>query len=84
MKKNTKVAISLPVDMYENIEKARVKKGESRSEYFRHAIEKMLKEEQNARDIQVYVTSYAADPETGAERKGVDRLSAAILARESW
>lgn len=84
MKKHTKVAISLPVDIYETVESARIKKGESRSEYFCRAIEKLLKEEQDLRDVQAYVASYAADSETKAEVKAVDRLSASILARETW
>jgi metal-responsive CopG/Arc/MetJ family transcriptional regulator len=84
MKKNTKVAISLPADMYETVEIERTKKGESRSEYFRRAVEKLLRDEQEAKDIEAYVAGYASDPETTAEVKRVDSLSAAVLVRETW
>jgi len=84
MKKHTKVAINLPAEMYETVEIARIKKGESRSEYFRHAVEKLLKEEQDAKDLEAYVASYATDPETTAEVKTIDRLSASILVKETW
>ena len=84
MKKSAKVAISLPVDIYETVEKSRIKKGESRSEYFRHAVEKLLKEEQEAKDIEAYITSYTSDPETAEDVKTTDKLGAAALAEEIW
>jgi metal-responsive CopG/Arc/MetJ family transcriptional regulator len=84
MKKHTKVAISLPSDMYETIETARVKKGESRSEYFRRAVEKLLKEEQEAKEVESYIASYTANPESGEEIKEVDRLSVQVLVKETW
>ena len=84
MKKTTKVAISLPAEMYETIEAARVKKGESRSQYFRRAVERLLKEEQEAKDIESYIAGYAADPESGEEVKTVDRLSVPVLIKETW
>ena len=84
MNKTTKVAISLPSEMYQTLETARLKKGESRSEYFRHAIEILLKQEQDAKDLEAYTASYANDPETKAEVKAADRLSASILAEETW
>ena len=84
MEKTTKVAISLPAEMYKTVEIARIKKGESRSEYFRHAVEKLLKEEQDAKDVEAYVASYAFNPETKAEVKTIDRLSTSILAKETW
>lgn len=45
MPKTTKITISLPEDLLERIEKERMARGESRSEFFRHAIESFLRRE---------------------------------------
>ena len=45
MDKSTKVAISLPERVLKAIEKERKARGESRSEFFRRAAEKLLKQE---------------------------------------
>ena len=48
MAKSAKVAISLPEDVLEAVETERKAKGESRSQFFRQAIERLLKQERDS------------------------------------
>jgi metal-responsive CopG/Arc/MetJ family transcriptional regulator len=84
VEKSVKVAISLPGSVLKAVEAKRKEKGESRSEYFRHAVEKMLKDEQEAKDIQEYIKGYADMPETAEEIEGISRFGAASLAKDPW
>ncbi|MDD2252553.1 MAG: ribbon-helix-helix protein, CopG family [Dehalococcoidales bacterium] len=84
MGKSAKVAISLPGRILEAIEKERKASGESRSEFFRRAVERLLKEEQEAREIEKYVQGYKNIPETDEEVKAIHRIGVTVLAEESW
>jgi metal-responsive CopG/Arc/MetJ family transcriptional regulator len=84
MSKSAKVAISLPEDMLEAIEQVRRTRGESRSEFFRRAAEKLLKQEQEARALNAYVRGYCATPESKEEVEPVHRAGIAVLAEEPW
>ena len=84
MDKSTKVAISLPEHVLEAIEKERKARGESRSEFFRRAAEKLLKQEQESRAVEAYVRGYRAMPESAEEVEGVHRAGVAVLAAEPW
>ena len=82
MGKIAKVAISLPEDVLEAIEKERKNRGESRSEFFRRAAEKLLKRE--SEEIEVYIRGYCSMPESAEEVEAVHRAGAAVLAEEPW
>jgi metal-responsive CopG/Arc/MetJ family transcriptional regulator len=84
MKKSTKVAISLPEHILKAVEKERKVKGESRSEFFRRAVEKLLKQEQESKSIEKYVQGYRAMPESTEEVKAVHEAGSAVLAEEPW
>ncbi len=84
MSKSAKVAISLPEQVLKAVEKERKASGESRSEFFRRAVEKLLKQEQESRSIEKYVRSYRDIPESAEEVEAVHTTGAAILAREPW
>jgi metal-responsive CopG/Arc/MetJ family transcriptional regulator len=84
MKKSAKVAISLPENVLKAVEKQRKARGESRSEFFRRAAEKLLKQEQESKAIEKYVKGYRDIPESAAEVEIIHKTGAAALAREPW
>ena len=63
MDKSTKVAISLPERVLQAIEKERKARGESRSEFFRRAAEKLLKQEHEFKAVEKYIQGYCSLPE---------------------
>jgi metal-responsive CopG/Arc/MetJ family transcriptional regulator len=83
MKKSMKVAISLPEHVLEAVEKERKARGESRSEFFRRAAEKLLKQEHESKSIEKYVQGYRAVPES-SDVEAVHRAGTAVLAQEPW
>jgi len=84
MGKTAKVAISLPEDVLAAVELERRAKGESRSEFFRRAVEKRLKEERESSVIRDYVRGYEEFPESAEQVEAAHRLGSAVLAAEPW
>lgn len=84
MSKVAKIAISLPEDVLEVIEKERKAKGESRSQFFRRAVEALLRQQRERAAAQQYVRSYTQMPETADEVQAAHRAGAAVLAEEPW
>lgn len=84
MSKVAKIAVSLPEDMLEVIEKERKAKGESRSEFFRRAIEALLRQQRERAAVERYVHGYQQVPETADEVQAAHRAGTAVLAGEPW
>lgn len=84
MGKIAKVAISLPEDMLKAVERERKAKGESRSEFFRRAIERLLEEEWQSSAVKDYIHGYREIPESAEEVEAAHRLGSAVLAEEPW
>ncbi len=84
MGKSAKVAISLPEHVLKAVEKGRKASGESRSEFFRRAAERLLKQEQASKAVEEYIRGYRAVPESSEEVEAVHRAGAAVLAEEPW
>ncbi len=84
MGKSMKVAISLPEHVLKAVEKERKARGESRSEFFRRAAEKLLKQEQESKAIEKYIQGYCTIPESDDEVEAIHRAGAAVLAQEPW
>ncbi len=84
MGKSAKVAISLPEDVLEAVETERKVKGESRSKFFRRAIERLLKQEQESSAVKDYVRGYQEVPESADEVDAAHRVGIAVLAEEPW
>lgn len=82
--KSAKVAISLPENVLEAIEKERKARGESRSEFFRRAAERLLKQEQESKAVEAYIRGYRTMPESAGEVKAIHEASIAVLAQEPW
>jgi len=84
MNKSAKVAISLPEYVLKAIEKERKARGESRSEFFRRAAEKLLKQEQESKAVETYIQGYRIMPEPAEEVETIHRAGVAMLAEEPW
>jgi hypothetical protein len=77
-----KVAISLPQDLLEAIEAARHTYGETRSQFFRRAVEALLDTRRGQDLDRCYVQAYQQTPETLDE--GLYPAALAALAQEPW
>ncbi len=84
MEKSTKVAISLPENTLKAIEKERKARGESRSEFFRRAAEKLLKQEKESKEVDAYIHGYTVMPESAGEVEAINRVGINVLAEEPW
>lgn len=82
--KSAKVAISLPKDTLEVIERERKAKGESRSEFFRRALERFLKQECESSAVRNYVRGYQEVPESSEEVESAHQLGRSVLTEEPW
>ena len=80
----TKVTVSLPEDLHRAAERERKRRKQSRSRFFRSAIEALLEHQRERQASEHYVAAYLALPETDPEVSTVDRLSQAVLASEPW
>ncbi len=84
MGKTAKVAISLPEDVLKAVEEGRKSRGESRSEFFRRAAERLLKQERESSAVREYVRGYQEMPESDEEIEAIHRAGTAVLAEEPW
>ena len=84
MDKSTKVAISLPENFLKAIEKERKARGESRSEFFRRAAERLLKQEKESKAIEAYIHGYTTIPESPDEVEAVHQAGVNVLGEEPW
>ena len=84
MSKIAKVAISLPEDVLQAVEMERQAKGESHSQFFRRAAERLLKQERESSAVKDYVRGYQEMPESAEEVEAAHRAGSAVLAEEPW
>ena len=84
MSKSAKVAISLPEDILKAAEMERKARGESRSQFFRRAIERLLKQERESSTVKAYVRGYQEVPESAEEVEVAHQVGSAVLAEEPW
>jgi len=84
MPKTSKIAISLPEEVLNAVEKEREESGESRSQLFRRAVELLLLQRQEREMSERYVLAYQQLPETREEVDAARRAASTILAEEPW
>jgi len=84
MGRSAKVAISLPEDVLEAVEAERKARGENRSQFFRRAIERFLKQERDSSAVEDYVRGYREIPESAEEVEAAHQVGSAVLAEEPW
>jgi metal-responsive CopG/Arc/MetJ family transcriptional regulator len=76
---SVKLAVSLPEELFEDVERARKRRGVSRSAVVQTGLRAWLKAQRDAERSRAYVAAYRARPESDAE---VAEAAAIILA--SW
>ena len=84
MSKTAKIAISLPEDLLQVLEAWRKACGQTRSEFFRQAVEAFLRREQERELDEQYVRGYLETPETDEEAAWVQAVGITSLAGEPW
>ena len=82
--KTTKIAISLPEAVLDAVEKEREGSGESRSEFFRRAVEALLRQQREKELSERYVRAYQNLPESPEEVEAARKAAGSILAEEPW
>jgi len=82
--KTSKIAISLPEDVLTVIEIQRQESGESRSQFFRRAVDMLLKHQREQELSEQYLRAYREMPETKREIAAARRNARAILSQEPW
>jgi len=84
MGKSTKIAISLPGEVFNAVEKERKARGESRSKFFCRAVERLLRQERESSTIKAYIRGYQELPESVEEIEAAERIGTAVLREEPW
>ena len=79
-----KIAISIPDELLEAVEKERRSKGESRSQFFRGAVEEHLRRQQEREDVEQYIRGYQKYPETEEEVALAEATLHYAFGEESW
>jgi metal-responsive CopG/Arc/MetJ family transcriptional regulator len=79
-----KIAISLPDEVLQVIEKERLTRGESRSEFFRRAVEQLLRREREREWDEQYVRAYQQYPETAEEIALAEATMGYAFAENPW
>jgi metal-responsive CopG/Arc/MetJ family transcriptional regulator len=84
MPKTSKLAISLPEDMLNAIEKESAESGESRSQVFRRAVGMLLPQKTARLMSDQYIRAYQLVPDTKEEVIAARHSASIILAGEPW
>lgn len=79
-----KISISLPQPILRAADRERQARGETRSEFFRRAVEDLVKRRQEAEDVRRYVEAYQRIPDDPAEDAMYDALAAETVSSEPW
>ena len=84
MPKTAKIAISLPEELLQSIERERLARGESRSEFCRSAIKAFLRRTSDREAIEQYIRGYQQHPETEDEIAMSQCTLQAVFAENPW
>jgi len=84
MRKAAKIAISLPDKLLRAAERKRKATRETRSQFFRRALETLLEKDRELEKERRYIEGYRKFPETEAEVAEAHQLSVAAFADEPW
>jgi metal-responsive CopG/Arc/MetJ family transcriptional regulator len=83
MTKIVKIAISLPEQLLEDVDRRRRATGSSRSSFFREAVEARLGAT-HRNDVERYVDGYMRHPETAEEIQAATPAAMTVFAAEPW
>ena len=90
MGKVAKVTISMPAETLEAVEREREARGQTRSEFFVHAVEEYLRRERHRHDVDRYIRGYQEFPESEDEelkawvQVGYQCLAEALRGEPPW
>ena len=79
-----KIAISLPDDVLQDVESERQVTGESRSAFFRRAVESFLRHRREREAIRQYVRGYQRHPEPEREHAWAESTLHEVLSEVPW
>ena len=79
-----RISISLPRATLERADRERRASGQSRSEFFRHAVEEYLRQRKRREAIDRYVAGYVAEPETLHDEEIPEQTAVEALGGEPW
>ena len=79
-----KIAISLPEEIFQAVEKERPAKGESRSKFFRRAVEDYLRRAREREDVERYIRGYQKYPESKEEVALAEATLHYAFDEDSW
>jgi metal-responsive CopG/Arc/MetJ family transcriptional regulator len=80
----TKVAVSIPSDLYEQMEHTRQSAGQSRSAAVQEALRHWLRERLQREAVGAYVKGYRHQPETPDEIEAAEAAATQLLATQEW
>jgi metal-responsive CopG/Arc/MetJ family transcriptional regulator len=80
----TKVAVSIPDDLYRAVEKVRKKKGRTRSAVMQDALRYWLERQEEAPLVREYEAGYRRRPEGKQEIKAARAAATRLLATSEW
>lgn len=80
----TKVAVSLPDNLYRAVEQARKKSGKSRSAVMQDALHHWLRQQEQAVLIREYEAGYQKKPESKQEIKAAETSAVHLFVAEDW
>lgn len=84
MQKTSKIAISLPEEVLNAVEREREESGESRSQIFRRAVDLLLRQRKEKEMSEQYIRAYQQMPDTNEEVTAARHVASTILAEEPW
>ena len=84
MQKVAKIAISLPKELLQGIDTERRSSGQTRSAFFRRAVEDFLRREREGAAIDRYVLGYEGHPETDDEIALAEFTAQRALEENPW
>ena len=79
-----KIAISLPDEMLDAVEEERLAKGESRSQFFRRAVEEHLTRARERTAVERYIRGYQEYPEDSGEKALAEATLHYAFDEDSW
>ncbi len=84
MRNRNKVAVSLPQDLLDQVERMRKGSGETRSAVFERALEAYVATADQAASARRYVAAYQRRPERTGEQRAALAAALEALAAEPW
>ncbi len=84
MSRTDRIAISLPKQILQAVERLRRQTGETRSGLIQRAIREMLAGSAKSARVRQYVEGYVRNPESGEEIRAAQASALKLLAAEPW